>query len=98
MARKVNAVSPRFRGVSFPAGMPPAFASSQGPKKKQQRDMPSPIALLAKAERKLRAGRISEAMNLFEEIVNEHVPSLERLAALAYLRRNARKPPRRVGP
>jgi len=27
------------------------------------------MALLAKAERKLRAGNVSEAMNLFEEIV-----------------------------
>jgi hypothetical protein len=35
-------------------------------------------------------------MNLFEEIVDGHVPSLEQLAALAYLRTSGRKPPRRA--
>ena len=54
------------------------------------------MALLAKAERKLRAGKVSEAMNLFEEIVEGYVPSLEHLAALAYLRTTQRKPPRRA--
>ena len=54
------------------------------------------MALLAKAERKLRAGKVSEAMNLFEEIVEGYVPSLERLAALAYLRTSERKPPKRA--
>ena len=53
------------------------------------------MALLAKAERKLRAGKVSEAMNLFEEIVDGYMPSLERLAALAHLRTSERKPPRR---
>jgi hypothetical protein len=54
------------------------------------------MALLAKAERKLRAGKVSEAMNLFEEIVEGYVPSLEQLAALAYLRSMERRPPRRA--
>ena len=59
--------------------------------------MRSPMALLAKAERKLRAGKVSEAMNLFEEIVDGgYIPSLERLAALAYLGTSERKPPRRA--
>ena len=58
--------------------------------------MRSPTALLAKAERKLRAGKVSEAMNLFEEIVEGYVQSLEQLAALAYLRSMDRRPPRRV--
>ena len=62
----------------------------------EHRDVRSPVALLAKAERKLRAGKVSEAMNLFEEIVESYVPSLERLAALAYLRTSERKPPRRA--
>ena len=53
--------------------------------------MRSARALLAKAERKLRAGKVSEAMNLFEEIVDGHVPSLEQLAALAYLRSSVYK-------
>jgi hypothetical protein len=60
------------------------------------KEVGSPASLLAKAERKLRAGKVSEAMNLFEEIVDGHVPSLEQLAALAYLRTSQRKPPRRV--
>jgi len=52
--------------------------------------------LLAKAERRLKAGKVSEAMNLFEEIVRGYVPSLERLAALAYLRTAKRRPPKRA--
>ena len=58
--------------------------------------MRSPRALLAKAERKLRAGNVSEAMNLFEEIVDGYVPSLEQLSALAYLRSMHRRPARRA--
>jgi|KBSMisStandDraft_5_1062788.scaffolds.fasta_scaffold2151344_2 hypothetical protein len=54
------------------------------------------MALLAKAERKLRTGNVSEAMNLFEEIVEGYVPSLEQLAALAYLRTIGRRPPHQV--
>ena len=58
--------------------------------------MKSAISLLAKAERKLRAGKLAEALKLFEEIVDEHVPSLERLALLAYLRTSQWKAPRRA--
>jgi hypothetical protein len=56
----------------------------------------SAISLLARAERKLRARKLSEAWSLFEEIIDGHVPPLERLAALAYLRTSRRKPPRRA--
>jgi hypothetical protein len=62
----------------------------------EHRDVRSPRSLLAKAERKLRAGKILEAVKLFEEIVDGHGPSLEQLAALAYLRGSERKPPRRA--
>ena len=55
-------------------------------------DVGSPASLLAKAERKLRAGKVTEALTLFEEIVDGYV----RLAALAYLRTSERKPPRRA--
>jgi hypothetical protein len=83
---------PRFGGVSF-LGTLSAFLTAA---KQTESDMRSPRALLAKAERKLRAGKVSEAINLFEEIVDGYVPSLEQLAALAYLRSSKRKPPRRA--
>jgi hypothetical protein len=58
--------------------------------------MASPIGLLAKAERKLRAGKVTEALDLFEQIIDGHVPSVERLAAVAYLRRSERRQPRQA--
>jgi hypothetical protein len=53
-------------------------------------------ALLAVAEQKLRQGNLCDAMQLFEEIVDGHAPSLETLAALSYLKTAKRKPARRV--
>ena len=42
--------------------------------------------LLKAAESKLRKGNVCEAVELFRMIVNRYPVSLERLAALAYLR------------
>jgi len=44
------------------------------------------FVLLKTAERKLREGNVCEAVQLFRVIVNRHPASLERLAALSYLR------------
>ena len=47
---------------------------------------PSGFVLLKTAESKLRQGNVCEALKLFRAIVDGYPPSLERLAALSYLR------------
>ncbi len=53
---------------------------------KASRRAPSGLWLLAAGENKLREGNARGARELFRAIVNRCPPSLERLAALAYLR------------
>ena len=50
------------------------------------RRKPRGFVLLKAAESKLRQGNVCEAVELFRAIVNRYPVSLERLAALAYLR------------
>jgi hypothetical protein len=64
--------------------------------KRTQETVKTARSLLAVAELKLRQGKVCDAMQLFEEIIDVRAPSLERLAALSYLRSAERKPPRRV--
>ena len=47
---------------------------------------PRGLSLLVAGENKLREGNVRDALELFRTIVNRFPPSLERLAALAYLR------------
>jgi hypothetical protein len=53
---------------------------------KRTRRAPRGPALLTTAESKLREGNVRDALKLFRVIVNRYPPSLERLAALSYLR------------
>lgn len=53
---------------------------------KRSRRAPSGVALLTIAENKFREGHVREALRLFRVIVNRYPPSLERIAALSYLR------------
>ena len=53
---------------------------------KRSRRAPSGPVLLMTAEGKLREGNVRDALKLFRVIVNRYPPSLERLAALSYLR------------
>ena len=50
------------------------------------RHEPPGFVLLKAAESKLRQGELCEAVKLFQAIVNRYPVSLERLAALSYLR------------
>jgi len=52
---------------------------------KARREPPG-FVLLKAAEAKLRQGNVCEAVKLFRAIVNRYPVSLERLAALSYLR------------
>jgi len=52
---------------------------------KARREPPG-FVLLKAAESKLRQGDVCEAVQLFRAIVNRYPVSLERLAALSYLR------------
>jgi len=52
---------------------------------KARREPPG-LALLKVAESKLSQGNVCEAVKLFRAIVNRYPLSLERLAALSYLR------------
>lgn len=56
------------------------------PPRKRPRGAPSSLALLRSGENKLRQGNVRDALKLFQAIVNRNLPSLERLAALSYLR------------
>ena len=80
---------PRERSMQPRLGTLPALSRPQG--SNEHTDVRTPAALRAKAERKLRAGKVSEAMNLFGEIVDGYVPSLEQLGALAYWRTVSRR-------
>ena len=53
---------------------------------KKSRRAPTSVALLRTAELELRDGNVRDALKLFRAIVNRYPPSLERLAAVAYLR------------
>jgi hypothetical protein len=61
---------------------------------KRPRRRPSGLLLLTIAETKLREGNVRDARKLFRAIVNRYPPSLERLAASAYLRSVASRPRR----
>ncbi|HUQ52558.1 MAG TPA: hypothetical protein VM692_10075 [Gammaproteobacteria bacterium] len=50
------------------------------------RRAPPGFVLLKTAERKLREGNVCDAVRLFRAIVHRYPPSLERLAAVSYLR------------
>ena len=60
----------------------------EGTDAKAPREPPG-LVLLKEAESKLRQGHICEAVKLFRAIVNRYPVSLERLAALSYLRTRA---------
>ncbi len=53
---------------------------------KGSRRAPSGLWLLMAGENKLRQGNVRGALELFRALVNRYPPSLERLAALSYLR------------
>ena len=53
---------------------------------KRSRRAPTGLWLLMAGEHKLRQGRVRDALELFRVIVSRYPPSLERLAALSYLR------------
>ncbi len=53
---------------------------------KRSRRAPTGLSLLTAGENKLREGNVRAALEMFRRVVDRCPPSLERLAALAYLR------------
>ncbi len=53
---------------------------------KRPRRVPTGLWLLTAGEHKLREGKVGDALTLFRAIVKRCPPSLEKLAALSYLR------------
>ena len=53
---------------------------------KRSRRVPTGLWLLTAGENELRRGNVRDALEFFRAIVNRYPPSLERLAAVSYLR------------